>query len=81
MHTISYNSGDCIYLLSDGLADQKVIIDDKEQRFKTKRVTELLLKNYLLPMKKQKAEIEEELVELQGDIEQRDDIAVLGVKL
>ena len=33
-----------------------------------------------LPMKEQKDKIEEELMALQGGIEQRDDIAVLGVK-
>ena len=78
---IHYNSGDSIYLLSDGLGDQKVKIDGKETKFKIKRVKELLLKYNPLLMEEQKEKIEEELVELQGEIEQRDDIVVLGIKL
>ena len=80
-HIIQYNSGDSIYLLSDGLADQKVRIDGKETKFKIRRVREMILKYNPLPMKEQKMKIEEELAELQGNIEQRDDIMVLGVKL
>ncbi|MCD4818556.1 MAG: SpoIIE family protein phosphatase [Candidatus Cloacimonetes bacterium] len=80
-HITHYNSGDSIYLLSDGLADQKVKISGKEQRFKTKRVKEMLLKYCSLPMKEQKEIIEEKLAELQGDIEQRDDITVFGIRL
>ena len=78
---IPYNSGDSIYLLSDGLGDQKVRIYGKETKFKIKRVKEMLLKYNLLPIKEQKIKIEKELAELQGDIEQRDDIVVVGVKL
>ncbi|MCD4819280.1 MAG: tetratricopeptide repeat protein [Candidatus Cloacimonetes bacterium] len=59
-HTIHYNSGDSVYLLSDGLADQKVRIDDKETRLKIKRVKEILLKYCSLPMNEQKEKIEEE---------------------
>ncbi|MCD4818443.1 MAG: SpoIIE family protein phosphatase [Candidatus Cloacimonetes bacterium] len=80
-HIIQYNSDDSIYLLSDGLADQKVRIDGKETKFKIKRVKEMYLKYNLLPIKEQKIKIEEELAELQGEIEQRDDIVVVGVKL
>ncbi|MCD4819281.1 MAG: SpoIIE family protein phosphatase [Candidatus Cloacimonetes bacterium] len=80
-HTIHYNSGDNVYLLSDGLADQKVRIDDKETRLKIKRVKEILLKYCSLPMNEQKEKIEEELAKLQGELEQRDDITVLGIRL
>ncbi|MCD4819283.1 MAG: SpoIIE family protein phosphatase [Candidatus Cloacimonetes bacterium] len=80
-HIIQFNSGDSIYLLSDGLPDQKVRINGKEQRLKTKRVSEMFLKYYSLSMKKQKDNIEEELAELQGKIEQRDDIVMVGVNL
>ncbi|MCD4819282.1 MAG: SpoIIE family protein phosphatase [Candidatus Cloacimonetes bacterium] len=80
-HTIRYDSGNIIYLLSDGLADQKVRIDGKETRLKIKRVKEMLLKYCSLPMAEQKKKIEEELAELQGEIEQRDDIVMVGVKL
>ena len=80
-HTINYRSGDTIYLMSDGLADQKVRIDGREQRFKTKRVEAMLLKYFSLSMSEQKRKIEEELTKVQSDFEQRDDITVWGVKL
>ena len=80
-HILQYNSGDSIYLLSDGLADQKIKIDGKETRLKTKRVEEMIRKYCSFPMKEQKEKIEEELIELQGEIEQRDDIAVIGLKM
>ena len=80
-HKIQYNSGDSIYLLSDGLADQKIKIDGKETRLKTKRVEQMFLKYYKLRMKEQKEKIDNELMELQGEIEQRDDIMILGVEL
>jgi len=78
---INYNSGDIIYLMSDGLADQKIKIDGKETRLKLRRVKEMLLKYSSLPMDKQKKKIEGELAELQDGLEQRDDITVIGVKL
>jgi len=78
---IPYNSGDSIYLMSDGLADQKVRINGKETKFKIKGVKEMLLKYNPLPVKERKIKIEEELVKLQDNIEQRDDIVVVGVKL
>jgi len=79
-HTIKYNSGDIIYLMSDGLADQKIKIDGKETRLKIRHVKEMLLKYSSLPMDKQKEKIENELAELQGELDQRDDITVIGVK-
>ena len=80
-HIIKYRSGDSIYMMSDGLADQKVRIDGKEQRFKTKRVEAMLLKYYSLPMSEQKKKILEDLARVQDDFEQRDDIVVIGLKL
>jgi len=78
---INYDSGDSIYLFSDGLADQKVRIDGKETKYKIKRVKEMFLKYNPFPIEEQKEKIEEELAELQGEIKQRDDIVVVGVKL
>ena len=78
---IPYNSGDSIYLMSDGLADQKVRINGEKTKFKIKRVKEMFLKYNPLPIIERKIKIEEELVKLQDDIEQRDDIVVVGVKL
>jgi len=77
---IHYSNNGIIYLISDGFADQKVQIDGKETKLKTRRVKEILLKYCSLPMNEQKERIEGELAELQGDLEQRDDITLIGLR-
>ena len=80
-HIIQYSSGDTIFLLSDGLADQKVMIDGKEQRFKTQRFTELIMNNNSLSMLEIKKIIDEKIEDSEFSIEQRDDIVVVGLRL
>ena len=58
-----------------------MLIDGKGTRLKTKRVEEMILKYCEIQLKDQKKEIEEEMVKLQGDFEQRDDITVIGIQL
>jgi serine phosphatase RsbU (regulator of sigma subunit) len=76
---IEFKKNDIVYLFSDGFVDQLGGPDRKT--FKTKRFKELLLNNCHLPMNKQKEVLEKALEEWKSDIEQIDDILVMGIKL
>jgi serine phosphatase RsbU (regulator of sigma subunit) len=74
-----FKKNDILYLFSDGYVDQLGGPDRKT--FKTKQFKELLLNICHLPMNEQKAVLETTLEEWRSDIEQIDDILVLGIKL
>lgn len=71
--------GDQFYILSDGLIDQ--FGGPKGKKFMTKRFKKLLLDIHKKPMNEQKEIIDEENIKWRGDIEQIDDIIVIGVKV
>ncbi len=71
--------GDSIFLFSDGFPDQ--FGGPKEKKFKYKAFEELLLKNVNLPMTIQKELIEKTFLDWKGEIEQTDDVCVLGLKM
>ena len=79
LHTHQLQKGDCIYLFSDGMADQFGGPDCK--KFKYKPFKELLLKNSLLKMEEQKTILDKTLSDWMGNFEQIDDILVLGIKI
>ena len=71
--------GDCIYLFSDGYADQFGGKDNK--KFLSRRFEELLLSIHNEPLARQKELLHEKLIEWMGSNEQVDDILVIGVKI
>ncbi len=77
--TVQLNKGDCFYLFSDGYSD--MFGGPKEKKFMTKRFKELLLKIRSKPMDKQKAYLADFVDEWRGDLEQIDDILVIGVRI
>lgn len=76
---IQLQKGDCIYMFSDGYADQ--FGGPNERKFKYKAFKQLLFENVDKPLKEQMQIIQEAFTEWQGDIEQIDDVLVLGVKI
>ncbi len=76
---IDLKKGDCIYIYSDGYADQFGGTDDK--KFATKKFRELLLSIHQKPMEEQKEILNSKLEEWMGDREQVDDILVIGIKI
>jgi len=78
-HEIQLESGDTIYLFSDGYADQ--FGGPKGKKFKYRRFQELLVGMNDLSMSEQKIKLGAVLREWQEDIEQVDDILVMGVKV
>jgi len=75
---IPIQKGDAVYLLSDGYADQ--FGGNTGKKFKAKPMKELLLAIQDIPMNKQKELMEGTLEAWRGDIEQVDDVLVIGRK-
>ena len=78
-HIIEVEKGDSIYIFSDGFPDQKGGINGKKYYYKP--FQQLLVSIHHLPMKEQEAILNRTLIEWQGDIEQIDDILVIGVRI
>jgi serine phosphatase RsbU (regulator of sigma subunit) len=72
------NSGDRIFLTTDGITDQN---SPEREKFGIDRFREVLTRSFSLPMEKQKQCLEEELIGFMKYEKQRDDITVLGVQI
>jgi len=79
MQEIDLQKGDCLYNSSDGYPDQFGGPD--ERKFMTKRFKQLLLDIHQKPMAEQKQILDKTIDEWRGDIEQIDDIIVIGVRI
>ncbi len=78
-NVIDIRKGDCIYLFSDGYADQFGGKDGK--KFMYKRFKELLVSIHRKKMKEQMSILDRTLVDWTGDQEQIDDVMVVGICL
>jgi len=78
-HEIQIKSNDSIYLFSDGYKDQFGWRSDK--KFNMNNFRELLLSVQNVPMKAQKLLLENNLKNWMGDMEQIDDIMVVGLRI
>ncbi|MBL4593114.1 MAG: SpoIIE family protein phosphatase [Flavobacteriales bacterium] len=78
-HTIQLNKGDTIYLFSDGYADQ--FGGPKGKKFKSKPFKNLLLSISNKPLNQQKELLNTHFEEWKGELEQIDDVCVIGVRI
>jgi serine phosphatase RsbU (regulator of sigma subunit) len=78
-HVIQLSKDDTIYIFTDGFSDQ--FGGKQGKKFKQKQLSELILSNYALDLKKQCELIEETFDTWRGNIPQVDDICVVGVRL
>ena len=78
-HSISYKTGDTLYLYTDGYADQ--FGGEKGKKFKYKALNDLLLRNSSLSLNMQSEILMNEFTNWRGNLEQVDDVCVLGIKL
>jgi serine phosphatase RsbU (regulator of sigma subunit) len=78
-HKVKLKKGDKIYLFSDGFSDQ--FGGDKGKKYNIKRFKLFLLSISHLPMDKQKEMLEQEFSSWKGDLEQIDDVCVIGVSV
>lgn len=74
-----FKENDTIYMFSDGYLDQ--LGGPKRKTFRSKYFKELLIDIHHKPMQEQKILLEKKYDEWKGDIEQIDDILVMGIKM
>jgi len=78
-HEIKLKKGDLIYVFSDGYADQ--FGGPQMKKFKKREFKKLLINIGHLPMQEQYKEVERTLDDWKGELEQIDDIIVMGVRI
>jgi serine phosphatase RsbU (regulator of sigma subunit) len=78
-HEWEIQKGDCIYIFTDGYADQ--FGGPKGKKFKYKQFHELLLKIHSKPMSEQKEILQKVNEEWQGELEQVDDVLIIGIRI
>ena len=79
-HTFTLNSGDTIYLFTDGFADQ-FGGDTGEKKLTRKHFKEIVLSIQHLSMAEQGIALDKFIVEYRKNVEQIDDILVMGVRV
>jgi len=78
-HEFKIAKGDMIYLYSDGYADQ--FGGHEEKKFKSLPFRQLLLKIHNEPLEKQKQILDKTISDWQGNLDQIDDIMVIGIRV
>jgi serine phosphatase RsbU (regulator of sigma subunit) len=78
--------GDIVYLLTDGYADQfggisEGVLNVGGKKFKYSRMKKLLLDNCQLPFDQQHANLKQTFDAWQGDLEQLDDVCIIGFSI
>ena len=73
------SDGDTIYLFTDGFPDQFGGV--KSKKYKYTKFKNLILKNCLKKLEDQKNEIRNEFISWKGDMEQIDDVCIMGIKI
>ena len=77
-HSIDVKYGDRVYLFSDGYPDQ--FGGKKNKKYKLNRLISLIKQESHKPMADQKTVLENTLTEWRGNLEQVDDVLVMGVR-
>ena len=78
-HEIDIREGDIFYMFSDGYVDQ--FGGPKAKKFMARKFKDLLLSIFHKPMKEQKEILDNILEDWKGEIDQIDDILVMGFKI
>lgn len=78
-HILNLQKGDTLYLFTDGYADQ--FGGPQGKKFKYKKLHDLIFANISKPMEEQKTILKNILDEWKGNLEQVDDILVIGIKI
>jgi tetratricopeptide (TPR) repeat protein len=76
---ISFQHGNILYLYTDGFADQ--FGGPKGKKIKYKQLNQLLSVNSPRPMAEQKEMLEKAFDEWKGNLEQIDDVLIIGIRL
>ncbi len=79
LHEVNYKKGDLLYLYTDGFADQ--FGGPKGKKYKYKALNEFLHSIINLPVTDQKKALLEEFNNWRGQLEQVDDVCIVGLRL
>ena len=78
-HQIELNTGDTLFIFTDGFADQ--FGGPKGKKFKYKKIKEIILENINLSLEEQKQKLETAFENWKGSLEQVDDICFIGIRV
>lgn len=78
-HSINLNKGDSLYIYTDGFADQ--FGGPKGKKYKYKQLENLLLSNHTKSVQEQKDSLNESFENWKGNLEQVDDVTIIGYKV
>ena len=78
-HTLQLQKDDCIYIYTDGFADQ--FGGPKGKKFKYNQLKEVLVLNAHLPIEEQRDCLDKTFKDWKGKQEQVDDVLVIGIKI
>jgi serine phosphatase RsbU (regulator of sigma subunit) len=78
-HVISLNEDDKLYIFSDGFQDQ--FGGEKGKKFKAVNIKNIILSHRNKTMNEQQIELREAFHSWKGDLEQVDDVVMIGLKL
>lgn len=78
-HIFQLKEGDCIYTFTDGYADQ--FGGEKGKKLKYKNLESILLQNHLHSFSEQNKIYDSFIESWKGDLEQNDDICVIGIRI
>ena len=79
LYALNYQKGDNLYLYTDGFADQ--FGGPKGKKFKYRQMNEFLLAHCKRTSHQQAALLDEAFANWKGDLEQVDDVCIIGVSL
>ncbi|MEO6302828.1 MAG: SpoIIE family protein phosphatase, partial [Bacteroidia bacterium] len=79
LYKTELQKGDSFYLYTDGFADQ--FGGPKGKKFKYKQLNQLLLENCNSSVEKQKEVLDRTIEKWRGNLEQVDDVCVIGIKI
>jgi len=79
LRTLEYKKDDILYLYTDGYADQ--FGGPKGKKFKYKPLNEMIVANAPLPLEQQAEVLNKQFFNWKGDLEQVDDVLIIGIKL
>lgn len=78
-HQVQLEKGDSIYVFTDGYADQ--FGGPRTKKYKYANFKHFLLNNHTKGLVEQKQLLDEEFISWKGDIEQIDDVCVIGLRV